>query len=351
MKTDMAVAAIRAFTGDRLFERFGEEDVLKRFWDYDSVVIRLLYALPKWIDPHPWRVRGKARDMCTEWLKQDFDPALERMSAGDDVDWHPVTGLRFMKDFLAWSKEAGLEDASRAGHFLGLLLGLNANSIPIAAWALMEIVQDHALWKEVQAEADTAFRVDASTGKRVLDVQKMLGLPLLQSVYAEALRLHVSVNLTREVVEDTATVAGYKLPNKSLIQAPTRIALYDERAWGMDGHPASKFWAHRHIKYVETQDDTGKTARTAEFSLAAGPNDFIPYGGGVSMCPGRHFAKQEIMATVAVMVTTFNMEFVEWRSFDGKTKSDRPARENPKYSGSASMPPDRDMKVRWTRRC
>jgi hypothetical protein len=142
----------------------------------------------------------------------------------------------------------------------------------------MEIVQDHALLKEVQAEADTAFQVDASTGKRVLDVQKMLGFPLLQSVYAEALRLHVSVNLTREVVGATATVAGYKLPNKSLIQAPTRIALYDERAWGVDGHPASRFWAHRHIKYVETQDDAGKTARTAEFSLAAGPNDFIPYG-------------------------------------------------------------------------
>jgi hypothetical protein len=73
-------------------------------------------------------------------------------------------------------------------------------------------------------------------------------------------------------------------------------------------------------------------------------------GGGVSICPGRHFAKQEIMATIAVMVTTFDIEMIEWVSFDGKTKSDRPAQENPSYSGSASMPPDRDMKVRWTRR-
>ena len=68
------------------------------------------------------------------------------------------------------------------------------------------------------------------------------------------------------------------------------------------------------------------------------------------MCPGRHFAKQEIMATLAIIVTTFDVEFIEWTSLDGKTKSDRPAKDNLAYSGSAAMPPDRDMKVRWRRR-
>ena len=68
------------------------------------------------------------------------------------------------------------------------------------------------------------------------------------------------------------------------------------------------------------------------------------------MCPGRHFAKQEIMATLAIMVTTFDIEMVEWMKMDGKTRSDRPAKDNLKYSGSAALPPDRDMKIRWRRR-
>ena len=68
------------------------------------------------------------------------------------------------------------------------------------------------------------------------------------------------------------------------------------------------------------------------------------------MCPGRHFAKQEIMSTLAILVTTFDIEIIEWMSLDGKTKSDRPAQDNLKYSGSAAMPPDRDLKVRWKRR-
>jgi hypothetical protein len=68
------------------------------------------------------------------------------------------------------------------------------------------------------------------------------------------------------------------------------------------------------------------------------------------MCPGRHFAKQEIMSTLAIIVTTFDVEMIEWVSFDGKSKSDRPAKDNLKNSGSAALPPDRDIKVRWRRR-
>jgi hypothetical protein len=161
---------------------------------------------------------------------------------------------------------------------------LNANSIPIAAWCLMEVIQDRALLKEIQAEAGTAFLVDPSTGKRVLDAQKMMGLQLLQSVYTEVLRLHVSVNITREVI-GPATVAGYELPKHSLVQAPTRIAHYNEGVWGMAGHPASEFWAYRHIRYTETKDENGNAIRKPEFAMAAGPNDYFPYGNARTFIP------------------------------------------------------------------
>ncbi|KAK0657811.1 cytochrome P450 [Cercophora newfieldiana] len=350
MRTQMAGAAIRALVGDALFARVGEENLLDAFWAYDSVVINLMYALPKWIDPKPWKIRARAYGMCLEWLKQDFDAVGSPESEENDVDWHPVMGLRFLREYLVWYKKVGLSDDARAGNFLGFLLGLNANTIPIAGWALMEIVQDRQLWRAVQEEAESAFEVNPGTGKRKLNIHKMMGLPILQSVYAETLRVHVSVNVTREVVGESASIAGYQLPRNSLIQAPTRIAHFNEKAWATADHSASEFWPYRHVKYANIQDENGEKTEKPEFVLAAGPNDFFPYGGGVSICPGRHFAKQEIMATIAVMVTTFEIEMVEWMSFDGKTKSDRPAQENAKYSGSASMPPDRDMKVRWIRR-
>lgn len=71
-------------------------------------------------------------------------------------------------------------------------------------------------------------------------------------------------------------------------------------------------------------------------------------GGGAYMCPGRNFAKQEILLVVAMVVTRFDIELVEWSELDG-SQSDRPAQNDPRYAGAGSVPPDREMKVKWRR--
>ena len=67
------------------------------------------------------------------------------------------------------------------------------------------------------------------------------------------------------------------------------------------------------------------------------------------MCPGRHFAKQEIMLAIAVLVTKFDIEFVEWLDFTGQV-SERPAQDDSKFAGFIAMSPDREMRIRWRRR-
>lgn len=62
-------------------------------------------------------------------------------------------------------------------------------------------------------------------------------------------------------------------------------------------------------------------------------------GGGVSICPGRHFAEQEIMLTLAMLASRFDIEFVEWLTMDA-TVSNRPLQNDIKYVGAAGMPPD-----------
>lgn len=71
-------------------------------------------------------------------------------------------------------------------------------------------------------------------------------------------------------------------------------------------------------------------------------------GGGISICPGRHFAKNEIMLTVAALASKFDWEFVGWVNKDG-TEANRAPRNDPRYLGAAGVPPDVDMKVRVKR--
>ena len=145
----------------------------------------------------------------------------------------------------------------------------------------MELARDPALLKQVREEVMTTIHVDPATGQRTLNSQKLVTIPLLQSIYIEAMRLHVSMNITREIVEPIE-LDNHILEKGSLLQAPSEIAHYDERTWGVAGHPASEFWAARHIAYTDTPDGNGGVTRVSQLNMAGRSNDFIPYGKLVS---------------------------------------------------------------------
>lgn len=133
---------------------------------------------------------------------------------------------------------------------------------------MMELISDPSLYQAVREECLRASTTDPVTGKQLIDPQKLLAMPLLQSIYTETLRLHISINVTREVTQPV-TLDGFILAPGSLIQAPAQIGHYNEAVWSSDKHPASKFWAARHIKYVDGN---------AEFTMAGRASSFFPFG-------------------------------------------------------------------------
>jgi hypothetical protein len=54
------------------------------------------------------------------------------------------------------------------------------------------------------------------------------------------------------------------------------------------------------------------------------------------------------MLTVALLVSRFDIDFVGWVKKDG-SPSDRSAENDVRWSGGASVPPDRDMRVTFKR--
>lgn len=90
----------------------------------------------------------------------------------------------------------------------------------------MEIIRDPELFRAIREEVSQAEITDDSTG-HTFDSQQLASLPLLQSIYTEALRVHVSILITRTSVEPV-TVGGYELPAGSIFQAPTHVAHFDE---------------------------------------------------------------------------------------------------------------------------
>ena len=68
--------------------------------------------------------------------------------------------------------------------------------------------------------------------------------------------------------------------------------------------PVHEFWAERFLQNSTSKGD-------AAFSLKDRANVWLPYGGGQSICPGRHYSKLEMISSLAIMLTIYDIEIVE----------------------------------------
>ena len=145
-------------------------------------------------------------------------------------------------------------------------------------WVIIEIMKDPSLLQAVRDEVTTTYVTDPETGRHTLDIQKLVTLPLLQSVFTEVLRLHMNFNIIRHAKEPV-TMDGYIVRKGAMLQAPMMAAHYDESVWGTADHPASQFWAERHIKYVEEKNEnTGQISHRRVFAMAGRPSSYFPFG-------------------------------------------------------------------------
>ncbi|KAL4984467.1 cytochrome P450 [Aspergillus falconensis] len=276
-------------------------------------------GLPKWVNCKPCQVRDYFHAMCRWWL--DFaSHKFDRNGPQADAEWELYYGSQIARELIYWALSSLLIKTA-AGMVATVIFAMNANSVPMCTWAMMEIIADLDLHHAMQDECLTTSTAD----------------PVMGLLYVETLHLYISINITCEVTQPI-TLDGYRLCAGSLIQAPSQIRHYD-KVWSTPGYPATEFWAARNLKHED-----GKT----KFMMAGQSSLFLPYSGSLSICPGHVFAKQEILITLATLLTRFDIEKVRWMNLDG-SKSDRRTQNSREYIGAVGIPLDRELRVCWRR--
>ena len=82
----------------------------------------------------------------------------------------------------------------------------------------------------------------------------------------------------------------------------------------------------------------------------------MPFGGGYSLGPGRHVAKEEIVLTVAMLTLAFDFKLINeeglWSSFSNKIRITGVAgpEHDMRYLGMGILPPRKQVKMRCSRR-
>jgi cytochrome P450 len=207
---------------------------------------------------------------------------------------------------------------------------------------LMHILSsdDETLMPRVMKELDMVKRPDGT-----LDVPTLISLPLLQSIFQEVLRMYTDVLVTRLAHKDLVLPINDQnqqvlIKKGTVAMAPSWIAHHDEDTW-LDP-PCETFYAERFLK---KDPETGKET----FTLTSTNGKLFPFGGGKSICPGRVFAKQEVLGSLAMTLLTFDFELLGFLDEQGKDTTKFPSIRNA-FLGTGVVVAGGDLKVRIRKR-
>ncbi|KAF3924497.1 hypothetical protein AA313_de0209138 [Arthrobotrys entomopaga] len=294
-------------------------DMAEQFWEFEAGFLKLFQDTPKWMLPSPIKARDEIIAGLERWIVQGDKHAP---NLPDDLIWDEWWGSRILRQRVQLTRAAGLSLRSQATHQFGLLLALNANTIPAVSWMMIYILRNPDLIPRLREEAATAIKLKPSLE---IDFKTLVQLPLFVSILRETLRLAVS-NMTARVVTDDTELEGYILKKGRMLVAPS-YALHLSPVFDNPEHPATEFWADRFM--VEGPERTKLL------------NSWRPFAGGITYCPGRFLVSAELFSLVGMLILQFDMTLEEVNG----TVQHTPGR-----GGTGAVRPDRDSYIVMKRR-
>ncbi|KAK3349907.1 cytochrome P450 [Lasiosphaeria hispida] len=265
------------------------------FWDFDHGLGRLLMGvLPSLTARAPYRGREALAAALTDYLADvDLDTAVS-----------PIIQKR-----VAIMRAHGMSPAAAARCEVSFLFAGIVNTATTTFWVVLQIFARKELLACVREELAGAV-VDASDGKLHLDLDAVkTRCPTLLSVFRECLRVGSDNYSTRLVKTDTILAGRHFLRAGSVVQVAGGVIHADPGIWGPD---ADEFDPKRFVKLQDSASSSGSTTGSGtdggKPQQQVHPAAFRAFGGGKTLCPGRHFATNEILAFVAMIVLGFDLD-------------------------------------------
>jgi hypothetical protein len=283
-------ASTTALCGTELLEMYPDFDLDYRVWEDN--LLGLLFGTPRLFARQAYRARDACVQKLEKWLQAGYQHPVKE---GEDPDWTPDSGARIMRKRHDLYKQRNLGIHGQAGWDLIFLAGILSNATPATGWLLLHILSPTSapgFRTRIMQELQSCRRSDGS-----VDIPALTRLPLLNSAFHEVLRLYVDLLVVRQV-DSSAALGTHHVRKGEQVMAPT---------WMTHRNPA--FFDRPDVfdpeRFLTTDPETGKQKYSAT-GLGA---KYFPFGGGHYMCPGRVFAKQEVLGSIAVLLLNLDITF------------------------------------------
>ncbi|KAL8992989.1 MAG: hypothetical protein Q9169_006679 [Polycauliona sp. 2 TL-2023] len=253
-----------------------DPDLTWTFLEFDDLSWQVLFQYPRIVS----RRMHAARQRLTAVLERYFSiPANKR---GEQA-WFTHAMEHEMRTI-------GISTHDIATMMTTIYWGINTNTRKAAFWMLAYLLKHPQLLEQIRNETTPAFEADTPNVDYLKD-----SCPLLDGVWNETLRHSAYSASVRHIQEDTV-IGGKTLRKGNRLMIPYRQLHFDEGVFGED---AQSFEPARFQK-------NAKLLRSASWR---------PFGGGVTMCPGRYVAKESVAIFIAIVFRRFDIEFVTGQVF------------------------------------
>ncbi|KUJ10945.1 cytochrome P450 [Mollisia scopiformis] len=327
LQDEITSSTIEALMGSHVLRL--NPTLVQDFWEFDYNMPNYVRGLPRWLVPSAFKVRDRMIASMKKWHLFAHEHSDVSKIAPDDPDWDPYFGTKLVKARLFYGmNNKHTNAASRASEDVGLILAGNANVIPSLFWYIYEALKDRTLQDRLMKEVSPCISEQGQ-----LDIVQVTSQPLLQSVFAETLRLRVAITMTRTAEYSDYQLGSYKIKKDIPLVIFSRTAALNAEGWTNAGRepvvPLEKFWAERflvkpgqkisktdpELSYAKAQGSAEQTMAGSEkesnFSIEGLAGCWLPFGGGQRMCPGRHLAKHEIIGSFALLFSKYEIEMID----------------------------------------
>ncbi|PVI08705.1 cytochrome P450 [Periconia macrospinosa] len=251
---------------------FRDSAIEKAFWTFKGGMSTLILDFPDWAA----KDAIKALDTGAAALEDYFKADLHRK------------GTALVQARFDHSSAHGMPLNDIARSEFTNLVALLANTVPASFWMIYHIYSDPQVLADCRAELASA--IIFTNGKNVIDMSQVKSsCPIFLSTFKEVLRHHSTTVAAREVMEDFLLNDQYLLKKGSTVMMPGPVQHTFEDVWGADVNAFN-------YKRFAVPDQHKFTA------------SFRAFGGGSTLCSGRHFATTEILAFTAVMLMRFDVK-------------------------------------------
>mgnify|MGYP001940411620 CR=1 FL=1 len=275
-------------------------------WIHIEATDLFFMGLPRFVMPKAYAARDRMLANFRAWSTKS-----EELRKRNEVNttWDPVAGSALLQEREElYSEMPGHDEYARSAQTLGLLYGGTSLSVPITFWYLYESLRIPDVRTRVLTELKNHVKPETGT----YSFMQLASLPFLQSLHAETTRRYTANLSVRDVTAPVFVLDDkYSVPKGTTVFIPNKWAGTYAPGWAKNraqalARPLTTFWPERYLIH----DGSGKEKRE-RFSDTGLAGNWTSFGGGEHKCPGRHFARNIGIVTLAVLMGEFDLEVVD----------------------------------------